>query len=349
MTGSPVQRALRAYAAQLERLKDCPLDACAIAFSGGVDSSALLFAWADLLARTETAPPNAALHVLHVHHGLQAAADAFATHCIAVIDTLKSQVQIKPNANLQVNLHVIHAPVAVQSGQSTEEQARNTRYLALAAKAQQLGVSKVLLAQHADDQVETLLLALSRGAGLPGLAAMPRDFTRHGMAFARPLLEVPRADLQAYVHDSGIKAIEDPTNNDEAYTRNRLRAKVLPALEAALPQFRQTFARSARHAFDAQQLLDEIAQDKLALVVSSNNNTAISIVAIITLSPAQQRNTLRYWLKTQHATQASAAQLDELLAQLASSQRHGAPRRLRLKVGRGFVVREADNLCFEGV
>ena len=131
----------------------------AVAFSGGADSTALLFAAA------RTWPGQ--VHAIHVHHGLQAAADDFARHCQEVCETL------------DVPLHLVRVDARHESGESPEDAARKARYSALAQSAASLGMKSVLLAQHADDQVETLLLALSRGAGLPGLAAMPRRFERH--------------------------------------------------------------------------------------------------------------------------------------------------------------------------
>ncbi len=111
-----------------------------------------------------------------------------------------------------------------------------------------------------------MLLALSRGAGLPGLAAMPQRFQRHGMQFERPLLGTSGAAIRAWLAEQGVSFIDDPTNADTAFTRNRIRHELLPALEKAFPQFRDTFARSARHAAQAQELLAALAADDLAVV-----------------------------------------------------------------------------------
>ena len=140
----------------------------AVAFSGGADSTALLWAAAQSW-------PNQ-VHAIHVHHGLQAAADDFARHCRTACDALR------------VPLHVVMVDARNAPGASPEDAARKARYTALAQAASAAGLKSVWLAQHADDQVETMLLALSRGAGLPGLAAMPARFERHGMRFERPLL-----------------------------------------------------------------------------------------------------------------------------------------------------------------
>ena len=105
----------------------------------------------------------------------------------------------------------------------------------------------VAIGHHADDQVETVLLALSRGAGLPGLAAMPARWQVGALTFHRPLLAVPPADLRGWLVQRGVAWIEDPSNTDTHFTRNRIRAQLLPVLEATFPQFRATFARSAAH------------------------------------------------------------------------------------------------------
>jgi tRNA(Ile)-lysidine synthase len=292
----------------------------AVAFSGGADSTALL------LAAHARWPGQ--LHAIHVHHGLQAAADDFQRHCEAVCE------------ELGVPLHVLRVRARHAAGESPEDAARRARYAALAEAARAHGLDAVLLAQHADDQVETLLLALSRGAGLPGLAAMPASFEREGVRFERPLLQVPGPALREWLARERVPFVDDPSNADIAFTRNRIRHKLLPALQQAFPQFRETFARSARHAAQAQVLLAEHAQLDLA-----GMHGRPEIAALQTLSRARQANVLRYWLQSAHGQAASAAQLDELLDQVAacSTRAH----RIRLKVGQGHVVRAGAHLGYE--
>ncbi|HSV36727.1 MAG TPA: tRNA lysidine(34) synthetase TilS [Ramlibacter sp.] len=296
----------------------CPLP-IAVAFSGGADSTALLHACA------ATWPGQ--VHAIHVNHGLQAAADEFVRHCQRVCDSLV------------VPLHVATVNAAHAPGESPEDAARKARYQALADAARSSGVHAVLLAQHADDQVETLLLALSRGAGLPGLAAMPPRFERHGMRFERPLLGVSGAAIREWLGRQGEAFIEDPTNADKAFTRNRIRHDLLPALEAAFPQFRDTFARSARHAAQAQALLVEVAAEDLQRM-----GTPPGIRELRSLSRARQANALRHWLRTAHQAAASAAQLEELLDQVAACSTRG--HRIRIKVATGFVERVGDHLSY---
>jgi tRNA(Ile)-lysidine synthase len=241
---------------------------------------------------------------------------------------------------LNVPLHVVRVDARNESGESPEDAARKARYIALAQAALSAGVPGVWLAQHADDQVETLLLALSRGAGLPGLAAMPARFERNGVRFERPLLGVSGAAIREWLRGQGAAFIEDPTNTDTSFTRNRIRHELLPALERAFPQFRETFARSARHAAQAQVLLTALAADDLAHV-----GDPPSIGALRSLDRERQANLLRHWLRHAHQTFANAAQLEELLDQLAACTTRGHG--IRIKVGTGFVERSGDVLGFQ--
>lgn len=294
-----------------------------VALSGGADSTALL------LVCAQRWPGQ--VHALHVHHGLQVAADGFEAHCRDLC------------GRLAVPLRVQHVDARAAPGESPEEAARDARYEALLALAQAVGAEPALhdvaLAQHADDQVETLLLALGRGAGLPGLSAMPARWERGGITWHRPLLAVAGADLRAFVRDQGLAWIEDPTNADARYTRNHLRARVLPALEAVFPQFRDTFARSALHAAQAQQLLDALADDDLITL-----GMPPRLAPLRALAPQRQANALRRWLRREHQVAPSAAQLQELLAQVDACSTRG--HQIRLRVGGGTLVREGERLTW---
>jgi tRNA(Ile)-lysidine synthase len=327
-----------------------PLDIAvplAVAYSGGADSTALL------LMCAEQFPGQ--VQAIHIHHGLQPAADDFAAHCAAFCSALK------------VPLHIVHVQARHAAGDSPEDAARRARYGALSAKVLELNqalaqqniaqaaIKTIVIAQHADDQVETLLLALSRGAGLPGLSAMPARWQRDGVAFARPLLEVPAPEIRAWLAARGLAArhpgsagfastlghgwIEDPTNGDVQFTRNRIRHTLLPALQAAFPQFRETFARSARHAAQAQVLLAQVAMQDIATVGNPPR-----IAALQSLSAERQANALRYWLKTAHHVAPSAAQLDELQSQITACTNRG--KQIRIKVATGFVERQGEVLGY---
>ncbi len=304
----------------------------AVAYSGGADSTALLVACAEKWPGQVVA--------IHVHHGVQAAAEVFVTHCESVCARLGVPLQVS-------RVDGRHAP-----GQSPEDAARRARYLAFKALAHvgyaQLAIDNVVfksiaIAQHADDQAETIVLALSRGAGLAGLAAMPARWERDGIDYHRPLLRVSSADIRAWLATRAVPFIEDPSNVDEKFTRNRIRARILPVLQKVFPHFRETFARSSGHAAQAQEILNEVGlQDMDA--ISATDVRAPTIAILQNLSRARQANLLRYWLKSEFRVAPSAAQLDELLHQVAACTTRG--HQINIKVGNGFVRREGDVLAW---
>ena len=286
----------------------------AVTLSGGADSTALLIACA--------ARWPGQVQAFHVHHGLQAAADGFEAHCRALCE------------RLAVPLLVRHVDARNANGQSPEDAARQARYGALEDMlAEANGIRSIALAQHADDQIETILLALSRGAGVAGIAAMPMQWQRAGVEWHRPLLKTGGAEIREWLKEQGARWVEDPTNADERYTRNRIRKNLLPALQSTFPQFRETFARSAEHAAQAAELLQELAEQDLQTV-----GNPPSIKALQALSRARQANVLRHWLRLAHATTPSAAQLGALLDQIAACTTRG--HRIHLKIGRGFIERK---------
>ena len=309
--GNPARLALAAFFATLPETPSWA--AClGVAYSGGADSTALL------LAAAKHWPGQ--VQAIHIHHGLQAAADEFVRVCTLVCTAH------------DIPLHVVQVDAAPAPGESPEDAARKARYAALGTSAVRLNLQGVLLGQHADDQVETVLLALSRGAGLPGLSGMAAQFQHSGMTFYRPLLQTPAAGLRGWLTQCNIPFVDDPTNTDERYTRNRIRARLLPALSHAFPQFRDTFARSARHAAQAHSLLVEVARDDLARVGAEP-----AIKALQTLSEARQANLLRHWLLQTHRVTASTAQLAQLLVQIAACTTRG--HQIHLKVASGHVRR----------
>ena len=252
-----------------------------IAFSGGLDSTVLLHLLANL-ANTESLPP---LSAVHVHHGLQAAADAWPAHCQSTCDSLG------------VPLRVMR--VQVQPGASLERAARDARYQVF---TEVTGAGEVLLTgQHRDDQAETLLFRLLRGAGVRGLAAMPVHRPLAAGYLVRPLLDVPRAELEAYAEAHQLTWIEDPSNADSRFSRNYLRHRVLPVLAERWPQANSNLARTAEHLNEAQALLDELAQMDLQAANQPSPFPwlylpSLSLTPLRELSNARQRNALRHWL-----------------------------------------------------
>jgi len=291
----------------------------AVAFSGGADSTALLS------AALASYPERVV--ALHINHGLQAAAADFEAHCKRVCDALG------------VPLVIRRVTVTCGPRQSVEAQARLARYEALASAAESVNAGCVLLAQHAQDQLETVLIALSRGAGLPGLSGMAPQFVRHGMRFIRPILAVQGQALRDWLDGQGMAFIDDPTNQDTQFTRNRIRRDVLPAIERALPGVATAVARSAQHAAQAQKLLNDLAElDALAVGVPPN------IKSLQGLGVDRQTNFLRWWLARMPLATPSAAQMAELLLQIEACKTRG--HRIELRVGAGTVVRSGDVLGF---
>ncbi len=291
----------------------------AVALSGGADSMALL--WACHLKWPGQ------VHAVHVHHGLQDAADGFERHCREFC------------AQNAIAFASIHVNAKHQPGQSPEDAARRARYQALedVLKAHWGGVVQhIALAQHADDQVETVVLALSRGSGLPGLSGMRAQWQQNGITFHRPLLGVGGQSLRTWASSQGIDWVEDPTNQDEGFTRNKIRKRILPSLYEVFPTFRETLARSAAHIAQAQTLLQELAEEDLISV-----GIAPQIKALQALSEARRSNVLRHWLSAQ-GCMASSSQLRELNRLIMACRTRGHD--IQLKVGESFVVRKNDVL-----
>ncbi|MHC8385775.1 tRNA lysidine(34) synthetase TilS [Pseudomonas sp. LB3P14] len=253
-----------------------------IAFSGGLDSTVLLHLLAHL-AKTESLP---ALNAIHVHHGLQAVADAWPDHCQSVCDALGVPLQV--------------VRVQVQPGASLERAARDARYAAFIEATQ---ANEVLMtAQHRDDQAETLLFRMLRGAGVRGLSGMPRQRPLGKGQLLRPLLDVTRAELEAYAAEHRLSWIEDPSNQDRQFSRNYLRHQVFPVLTERWPQALATMARSVAHLSEAQGLLDELAQIDLTDASTANDFDwlglpSLELAALEMLSAARQRNALSHWLE----------------------------------------------------
>jgi tRNA(Ile)-lysidine synthase len=280
-----------------------PAAALKLAYSGGLDSTVLLQALAVLRAEH-----SFALSAIHIDHGLQPAAAAWSERCA------------RRCAALGVPFETRRVQVSVGE-EGLEAAARRARYAALAAA---LAPGEFLLTAHQrDDQAETLLLQLLRGAGLAGLAAMPARAAFGGGELLRPLLAFGRADLQAWARAQGLEWVEDPSNRDTRLRRNYLRAEILPRLAPYWPEAPTLLARSAAHAAEAQALLDELAQADLAACHAPDARPplALSVAACQRLSAPRQRNLLRHWLRRQALPVPGTRQLEELRAQLQATPR----------------------------
>jgi tRNA(Ile)-lysidine synthase len=254
----------------------------AVAYSGGRDSTALLHSTLQAAARE-----GMAVAALHVHHGLHPAADEWLRHA-------KSQCERWARQGLPVRL--LHRRLAGKParGESVEAWARKGRYRALAEMAREAGASLVLLAHHRTDQAETFLLQALRGAGMAGLSAMPQVAQRDGLTWARPWLDEPRTRIEAYVRRHRLAYIDDSSNADARFARNRLRSGVWPELLRAFPDAEASLAAAAIKAQQAQDLLDEIAASDLAQV---QRQGALQREPWLQLSAPRRANALRAWLR----------------------------------------------------
>lgn len=301
----------------------------AVGLSGGVDSVALL----DCLRRA--ARRNGwRIAAVHVNHQLSPNAGRWVAFCRRLC------------ARRGIPLEVVKVDVACP-GSGQEAAARAARYGAFAKQ----DCDYIVLAHHLDDQAETVLLQLLRGAGVKGLAAMPLvrktkggKRKAEGPAILRPLLDVTRAEILSYARARGLKWIEDESNRDTRHARNFLRHEVLPLVEQRFPAYRATLARSARHLGEAAAVLDEVAAADGAGRISKGS---LAVSALRRLPPARARNLLRYFINNQGVSMPGAERLDEALRQIVGARQDaqvvieldGA--RLRRFDGRVHLVRAA--------
>ncbi|WP_090685317.1 tRNA lysidine(34) synthetase TilS [Paraburkholderia phenazinium] len=306
----------------------------AVAFSGGIDSSVLL----DAVVRVAGASRCVALHV---HHGLSPHADQWLAHCEAFAH------------ERGVAFAAERVEVARDPGVSVEAAAREARYCALDALCAQHGAATLWLAQHADDQAETVLLQLLRGAGVAGLAAMAFESMPAGASVTRvrPLLHLLRAQLEQYAAAHSLAWVDDESNADTRYARNALRHDVLPALAVHFPGYRDALARTAGHAASAQRLLDELARLDMASA-ARDEGRALAHDALLALDDERALNLLRFWMRSLSLPAASTARLSDALRQLRAV---GAAHSLRadhagqaLRSYRGQIYWEAGDSAEPG-
>ena len=290
-----------------------------LAFSGGLDSCVLLH----LLVHVNKTLPFQ-LVAQHVHHGLSVNADTWADLCA---DTCKS---------LNVPLKITKVQVNNQ-GLGIEAAARDVRYHALF----QADADFILLAHHQDDQAETFLLQLARGAGVKGLAGMAAVSGK----LLRPLLEVPRKTLLEYAKQHRLAWVEDESNLETKYNRNFIRYEILPVLAKQYPAIRHTISRSAQHMAEANDLLDEIAaldvqnclQDKIT------NSQVLNLLQLQQLSVPRIHNALRWWLTQNHCQLPSTAQLQQITQQLFYAKSDAA---VKIKVSSTHSLQRYRNCAF---
>lgn len=278
-----------------------PLRRIAVAYSAGRDSTALLHA-------TASAAVGQGVEVLalHVHHGLSAQADDWLAHAQRLCARWATQ-------GLPVRLCAQRLVSKPAPGESVEAWARRERYRVLREMAQHEGATVVLLAHHQRDQAETLLLQALRGAGVAGLAGMPQTIEREGVTWTRPWLQQPRSAIEAYVRHHRLRFVDDDSNAQPRFARNRLRLDVWPALVNAFPQAEASLADAATWAAQATEALAELAAMDLAELADARG---LRLAAWQSLSVPRRVNALRAWLQREGGALPSSTLLQRLLVEL---------------------------------
>lgn len=270
-----------------------------VALSGGLDSSLLLNVAAPLASAR-----GVELRAIHVNHGLQVAASDFESHCRQLC------------TSLDVPLHVAHVSVNSKT-QGLEAGAREARYQAFAETL--CAGDRLWLAQHADDQAETFLLAALRGSGVRGLASMPARRRWRGIDIERPWLALPRAALEQEARRRGIGWCEDPSNAAVAFDRNYLRHRVLVPLQTRWPHVAESFGRSVAQLQDAEGLLAELAAQDLA--AAGGDPARLALTPLMRLSEPRRRLLVRHALHRLRLPLPPGIRLAEIDRQLQSAGR----------------------------
>jgi len=285
-----------------------------IAYSGGVDSHVLLH----LCACTPSLKDK--IIAVYVHHGLQAAAESWPEHCQQIAAALGVDFQL-----LKVNAHAT-------SGQSPEEAARDARYTAFKALLKKDDV--LLVGQHREDQLETVLLQLFRGSGLAGLSGMPERMALGEGVLLRPFLNINKQAINDYARQQQLSWVEDPTNQCSDYDRNFLRNDVLPLLKQRWPAIDKTVARSAKHCADAQELVNEVAGQYFDLVFNQADQTLI-MSQLNLQSLAHQKLIIRQWFAQIGLKMPSQDLVGRILDEVVGANEQSAP----LISTQGFKIR----------
>jgi len=283
-----------------------------VAFSGGLDSSVLLRALV-ALKQDQAGFADVAVKAIHIDHGLHADSVRWVEHCEAVAESLGVEFQ-----SLRVSVQL---ESGLDKGMGPEAAARDARYSALRA---QLSTNDWLLsAHHREDQAETLLLNLIRGSGPAGVAGIGVA-RRFGPGWlVRPILDVARAELTEYAEEVGLEWLEDPSNTDLRFDRNFLRHEVMPRLKSRWTDIAARLQRSAGHAGEASQLLQDLAEIDLATLGSGCERLPID--GLSALSFARQRNLIRYALRELDLSTPTTMQLDQIQSELIPAREDAQP------------------------
>ena len=285
-----------------------------VALSGGVDSVVLL----NLLYSLQK-KHRFTLNAMHVHHGLSKNADKWVKFCEKLCE------------KLSIPLDVQYVKLPQKKSLGIEGEARRLRY----EKLLQSKCDLVVLAHHEDDQAETFLMQLIRGAGVKGLSSMAHfDEARK---LWRPLLNTSRIDIKKHAKTHKLKWIEDESNQNIDFDRNFIRSKVLPILKNRFNHIIKVISRSSSHLSEAQNLLDDLAKIDLKKRLKSDNYKHITQVKTLNkLSLTRAKNVLRYWLEINHQLMPSKDLLDELLRQVLTAKKDAA---LKIELSKSYEIR----------
>ena len=270
----------------------------AVALSGGLDSVVLL----DTVCKAQAKNKSTEIFAFHIHHGLQKQADDWLIFCKKLAKKYK----------IHFDFRLLHLTGSQEQG-NIEARARAGRYEALTDLCIEYGIEDLLLAHHQNDQAETVLLQLLRGAGVAGAAAMPSnrqlDSKQGKITLWRPLLDQSKKELKAYAKEYKLQWIEDPSNQDSKYRRNAIRKTIIPALEKIQPEAIANLARSAGLLSEAQTLLDRLAMQDGKTILLKNGIELKQLIELAKKDLPAANNLLRYWLKTNGLTMPSQERL----------------------------------------
>jgi tRNA(Ile)-lysidine synthase len=285
-----------------------------VGYSGGIDSHVLLHLCASVPSL------GGRITAVHVHHGLQAEADSWVEHCKKTAEML------------DVDFTVLHVDAEANSGESPEEAARNARYAALKSL---LNADEVLLvAQHREDQLETVLLQLFRGAGLRGLSGIPESSFFGLGQMLRPLLNITKLEINDYAQSNNLQWIEDPSNQRNDYDRNFLRNVIIPLIKQRWESCDKTVARSAKHCAEAQVIVSAVA-DELFYPVFSRVNKTLCVTQLQAHKSPRQQLIIRHWFQNLNLRMPAQAFVERIQTEVIAAREDSDP----ILVGQGFVIR----------
>ena len=295
-----------------------------IAFSGGLDSTALL----SLVKKLSEQRPHLSLRAIHIHHGLSPNADTWTAHCQQLCK--------------QFAIPLIIEKVKVEMHDGIEAGAREARYQAISTHIQP--DEYLVTAHHLNDQTETFFLALKRGAGLQGLGAMQKESQLFGMPILRPLLSFSRSELKNYVQQENLSWVEDESNQDNHYDRNFLRNQILPELRQRWGHFDHAVQRAAQHCFEQQQLINELLQGCFELHLLEDQKQ-FSLVNFLDYSLQKQTALLRMWLAKNQIAMPTQVQLMHIIDDVIQAKEDASP---QFQLGEHIIRRYQQCLYLTG-